>query len=160
MGFFIMLLVNVAVAVLTDHFTKQELEDAKPSGMGDLRFPTATEGRIVPLIWGTVKIEAPNVIWYGDLEQEAIKTSGSSGASAGLLGVFGKGLFSSKSQITGHRYRLGMQSALSMGDVDELRRIWINDEVVADFTSSPITHDTTFTIDELVLLISGTVKMS
>ena len=148
MGFFIMLLVNVAIAVLTDHLTKQKLEDAKPSGLGDFRFPTATEGRFVPLIWGTVKIESPNVVWYGDLEQEAIRGGGSSGLSALQGGLFGKGLFSSKSQVTGYRYHLGMQSALSMGDVDELRRIWIGDDVVADFTSSPITHDTTFTIDE------------
>lgn len=137
MGFWITLLINAAIAILTDLLTpKPEIENAKPSGLGDFRFPTATEGRFIPLIWGTIKMTGPNVIWYGDLEQQAVTDNVKTG------------IVSSQDVIRFYRYFLGMQSALCMGSVDELRRIWIAGDVVADFTSSPVTHDTTFTIDE------------
>src|SRR6185436_5887525 len=70
--FWLTLLVYAALFVLSDLLKpKPELENAKPSGLGDFNFPTATEGRPVPLLFGTVKISGPNVVWYGDFVQEA-----------------------------------------------------------------------------------------
>lgn len=98
---------------------KPKVEDARPAGLGDFKFPTATEGRVVPLVWGTVICEGPNVIWYGDFVQEPItkKIKGS---------LFSGG----KRFIAGFRYYIAFQAALCRGPIDNLRRIWIGDTVV------------------------------
>lgn len=112
---------------------KPDIENAKPAGLGDFQFPTATEGRRIPQSWGTNKIKGPNVIWYGDLLQEAItekiKTS----------------LFSSKKVVRGYRYHFGVQFALHMGVADELTKVWIGDDLVFE---GSVVHGGTFTIDE------------
>ena len=100
---------------------KPKTENARPASLGDFKFPTATEERVVPLIWGTVKLEGPNVVWYGDLRQVAITKKVKTG------------LFSSSRITTGYQYYLGVQMALSRGGVTpvgSLLRIWIGDTVV------------------------------
>lgn len=42
--------------------------------LGDFNAPTAEEGREIPVIFGTVWVKDPNMIWYGDLKTTAIKT--------------------------------------------------------------------------------------
>lgn len=100
---------------------KPNIENAKPAGLGDFKFPTAMEGRPVPIVWGTVKQEGPNVVWYGDLRSRAITEK----VKTGLL--------SSKRITTGYRYYIGVQMALCRGGVspvDELLRIWVGDVVL------------------------------
>jgi hypothetical protein len=134
MGFFLMFLVYAALFVLTDLLTpKPELENAKPAGIGDFQFPTATEGRVVPLLWGTVRIAGPNVVWWGDLRQIAITEKVKTG------------LFSSETITKGYKYEVGIQSALCRGPIDELLGVWIGDEKV--FTGN-VVDGGTFTINE------------
>ena len=107
MPFFLTFLFWVGVFFLAEILRpKPKFEDARPAGLGDFRFPTATEGRVVPLIWGRCKIEGPNVVWYGGLSKQArteeVKT----------------GLFSSEEVVIGYRYYVGMQFALCRGPVD------------------------------------------
>jgi hypothetical protein len=116
---------------------KPKIENARPAGLGDFKFPTATEGRPVSLIWGTVKVEGPNVVWYGDLRQqpitEKIKT----------------GLFSSTRVIRGYKYYIGMQMAVCRGGtfpVQSLLRIWVGDEVL--WTGNVTADGTAIDIDE------------
>ncbi|RJO66385.1 MAG: hypothetical protein C4523_12635 [Myxococcales bacterium] len=73
--------------------------DVKPSALGDFDFPTAEEGRPIPVVFGTVKISAPNVIWYGDLKSDAIRKDG---------------------QTIGFKYSVGIQMALCHGPVDDV----------------------------------------
>ncbi|MEE8128199.1 hypothetical protein [Candidatus Vondammii sp. HM_W22] len=40
----------------------------KPASLEDFDAPTATEGRAVPVIFGTVTVKSPNVVWYGHLK--------------------------------------------------------------------------------------------
>lgn len=47
----------------------------KPASLTDFDVPTAEEGRPVPVVFGTVWVTGPNVIWYGHLRTEAIKSS-------------------------------------------------------------------------------------
>lgn len=51
---------------------------AKPAAatLSDFDAPTAESGRPVPWVFGTVWIKAPNMLWYGDLKTEPIKTKG------------------------------------------------------------------------------------
>lgn len=138
MSFFITLLIYAVLFVLSDLLSpKPELENAKPDGIGDFRFPTATEQRPVPLLWGTVRISGPNVVWWGDLEQapitEKVKT----------------GLFSSETITKGYRYLIGTQQALCEGEIDDLIRVWIDEDLVVDETAgTPIVDGGDFTIDE------------
>lgn len=48
----------------------------KPASLTDFDVPTAEEGRPIPVVFGTVWVTGPNVIDFGDLSTEAIKTSG------------------------------------------------------------------------------------
>jgi hypothetical protein len=112
---------------------KPNIENAKPAGLGDFQFPTATEGRPVPILWGTVRQKGPNVVWYGDFEQVP------------MVVEVKTGLFSKEDQITGFKYQLGVQFALCRGPVDSLERLWIGD-VEIDI-GGPIAHDDTFLID-------------
>ena len=36
--------------------------------------PTAKQGHPIPVVFGTVWVEGPNVVWYGDPHYEPIKT--------------------------------------------------------------------------------------
>ena len=47
-------------------------EAPKPAALNDFDLPTAEEGRAIPVIFGTVWITGPNVIWYGDLASQPI----------------------------------------------------------------------------------------
>jgi len=132
MGFFIYLLIYAAAFLLAELFKpKPDIENAKPAGLGDFNFPTATEGRVVPLVWGTVEISAPNVIWYGDLRTDRIREKVKTG------------IFSSKKVTVGYEYFVGMQFGLCRGPMDAndgLLQIKIDDDIVFDnLNASPIT---------------------
>lgn len=99
---------------------KPRLENKRPAGLGDFRFPTAELGRPVPLVWGTCLVEGPNVVWYGDIRQKAIKQ----GVKTGL--------FSSKRVKVGYRYSVGIQFGIcrSLGLDVTLKRILVAEKEV------------------------------
>ena len=45
------------------------------AGLSDFQVPTAEAGRPVPVVFGTVMIKGPNVVWYGDLFVSPIEKS-------------------------------------------------------------------------------------
>lgn len=98
---------------------KPKIENPKPNALGDFSFPTAQEGRVIPVAWGTVKISGPNVTWYGDLKHEAITEKQKTG------------LFSSKRVTLGYKYHLGIQHALCHGYIDEFVSLLMDGRTVA-----------------------------
>lgn len=48
----------------------------KPASISDFDVPTAEQGRPIPVVFGTVTVTGANVIWYGNLSTQAIKTKG------------------------------------------------------------------------------------
>lgn len=108
---------SIALSVLLA--PKPDLEDAKPKDLGDFKFPTAIEGRSIPLIWGRVKIEGPNITWYGDFRQTSISQTVKTG------------MFSKKDVTTGFRYFVGFQAAVCRGPIDNWRQIWVGDKVIS-----------------------------
>ena len=121
---YVWLAIQAALFVLAELLRpKPDLENAKPASLGDFQFPTATEDRVIPLLWGTVRQKGPNVVWYGDFIQEAITEEVKTG------------LFSSETLTKGFRYYLGVQFALCRGPVDALRRIWVGDVEVYSATA-------------------------
>lgn len=119
MAFWVYLALFVVSFLLNELFRpKPNVENARPAGLGDFQVPTATEGRVVPVIWGRVLIKGPNVIWYGDLVQSPIREK------------IKTGLFSKDKVTTGFRYFLGMQFALCRGPIDNLVSIYVDEEQV------------------------------
>ena len=51
-------------------------QSQSPAGLGDIKAPTAEEGREIPVLFGTRDIEGPNVVWYGHLKTVAIRKKG------------------------------------------------------------------------------------
>jgi hypothetical protein len=100
-----------------------DIEEAKAKTLDDFNFPTATEGRIIPLHWGTDLIKGPNVIWYGDLRDipivEEVRIN----------------LFKKKEYTTGHEYHVGFQMGICQGPAI-LKKIRVGDEVVWSGTQS------------------------
>ena len=45
----------------------------RPASLADFSAPTAEEGRPLPVVFGTVWVTGPNVLWYGDLQSSPIK---------------------------------------------------------------------------------------
>lgn len=118
-GFIALVAVQLALFALSALLApKPDTEAARPAGLGDFQFPTATEGRALPIVWGTVEVRAPNVVWYGDLTvdeiTEEVKT----------------GLFSSDDVVVGFSYSVGMDFALCVGQVDAITRVEVGDRVV------------------------------
>ncbi len=114
MGFWIALATSLVVTVVGELLRpKQNPMNAKPSSLDDFDVPTAEEGRTIPVICGKVKIDGPNVTWYGDLGVVPLKKKVKTG------------LFSSKRQTYGYKYYLGMQMFLCHAredlDVHEIR---------------------------------------
>jgi hypothetical protein len=124
MAWFLTFLLWTVVYVAADLLMpKPRLEDARPASLGDFNFPTATEGRTVPIVWGRVRLNSPNVVWYGNIRYEAIEEEVQTG------------LFSSEDVTVGFRYFVTMQMALCRGPVDRLDKIYI-DEVLSGSTVS------------------------
>jgi len=48
-------------------------ETPKAAALADFSMPTAEEGRPIPVVFGTVTISGPNVVWYGHLRTKKIK---------------------------------------------------------------------------------------
>ena len=144
MPFWFFLIMNIATFLLTELLRpKPNIEDAKPAGLGDFQVPTATEGRVVPLIWGRVKMAGPNVVWYGDLVAEPITEK------------IKTGLFSSERVTTGFIYFIGLQMALCRGPVDLLINIrndgsfcWGEEAPSADANLVPTDAGAIYFIDE------------
>lgn len=114
------MLIIAAVSIVLSELLRPKIkvENARPAGLGDFTFPTAIEGRPVPIVWGTVKIDGANVVWYGDLRQVPRKKT------------MKTGLWSSQSFIQGYKYNVGVQLAICKGRIDAIRRVWIGDTEV------------------------------
>ena len=55
---------------------RPRVETPQAAGLDDFSLPTAEEGRPIPVVFGTVLITGPNVVWAGDLSVEPITRSG------------------------------------------------------------------------------------
>lgn len=113
LGIFIIL--SIALSELNR--PKRREENSRPATLSDFNFPTATQGRVVPLLWGRCLIKAPNVTWYGNLRQDAITERVKTG------------MFSSDSITKGFRYFVGMQFTLCRG-FDAIRNIYVGEELL------------------------------
>ncbi|KAF0251979.1 phage tail protein [Pseudomonas putida] len=106
-----------------------KVEKPTAAGLEDFSFPSAAE-RPIQVLAGTRRLSGPNVLWYGDLRNSAIKQ-------------VQKGLFSSKKTVVGYRYYMGVQLGICHGPDVLLREIKFGDDVAWSGLSSggPIVID-------------------
>lgn len=64
------------VALVVSYAMTPKPQSQPPAGLGDIKAPTAEEGREIPVLFGTRDLESPNVVWYGDLKTVAIRKNG------------------------------------------------------------------------------------
>ncbi len=91
----------------------------KKSKLGDFTFPTTSEDRRIPWIWGKVKQCGPNVLWWGNLRQKAKKVS--------------SGFFAETT--VGYHYWMTIQFGLCRGPAI-LRKVWYGETLVWSGTQS------------------------
>lgn len=118
---------------------KPKFESPKPNSLGDFNFPTAQEGRTIPVGWGTFKCEGPNVTWYGDLSVEAIKQKQKTG------------LFSSTKVTVGYKYSLGVEHSICFGPIDDFISLSFDDKDVPLVGKTVGADEITFTMDSKTL---------
>lgn len=75
MAFFAVLIIATVVAAVAISQMPGPIEPT-PASLEDFQAPTAEPGRPIPVVFGTVFLKAPNVVWYGDLGYEQVKTGG------------------------------------------------------------------------------------
>lgn len=47
--------------------------EPRPASLEDVEAPTADQGRAIPVVFGTMVVKAPNIVWYGDLKYRQVK---------------------------------------------------------------------------------------
>jgi hypothetical protein len=55
---------------------RPKTETPQAAGLDEFSLPTAEEGRPIPVVFGTVLITGPNVVWAGDLRVDPIRKKG------------------------------------------------------------------------------------
>lgn len=71
--------IQIGLAILSAlvlYLLRPKIEGPRPATMDDFDIPKTKEGEEIGLVFGTVWIKDPQVVWYGDLRTEAIKSSG------------------------------------------------------------------------------------
>lgn len=66
---------NAIIWIITSvisYMAQPKPEQPKPASLSEFDVPTADPNRTIPVIFGTVWIDDPNVVWYGDLNAEPI----------------------------------------------------------------------------------------
>lgn len=107
----ILLVLFVAQIVLGELLRPKPQDSSRAAALKDFSIPTAEESRPIPVIWGTVELNGPNVVWYGDLQ------------SVKLTKKVRSGLFSTTRLTLAFRYSIGMHFGLCHGTVDALLEV-------------------------------------
>ncbi len=94
-----------------------QLRDREGPRLADLAVQTSTYGKMIPIVYGTVRI-AGNIIWSRPIRE----TASTSTSSAGSGGKGGGGRVTQTS--TTYSYSVSLAVAVCEGEVDEIFRIW------------------------------------
>ncbi len=65
-----------AVTTLISQALAPRPQAPRPAALADIQAPTAEDGREIPVVFGTVWLKGPNMLWYGDLSTAAIRRGG------------------------------------------------------------------------------------
>lgn len=73
---FVYYLIVLIVSSLISYALAPKPPKPKPAALEDFDIPVAEQGRPVPVVFGTMLLTGPNVLWYGDLRTTPIKEKG------------------------------------------------------------------------------------
>ena len=124
MAFLIPFLIGALVVAAIAVLLRPRPPQTKPAALEDLSFPTAETGRPVPVIFGTVRLKSPNVVWYGDLRYSRVRSQGTT---------------------IGYKYFIGMHQIYCHGPIDELQAIFVDEKIA---WQGSVTANQTLNIDE------------
>lgn len=68
--------ISFIASIIVSYAFQPKVETRPPAGLDEIKVPTAEIGREIPTLFGTRKLEGPNVVWYGDLRTAPIKKAG------------------------------------------------------------------------------------
>lgn len=126
----------------------------KGARLADLAVQSSTYGRMIPIVYGTVRIGG-NMIWSMPIAEHATTTSG---ASAGGGGKGGGGR--SASSTTSYSYSVSCAIAICEGELDEIVRIWADAKLLdlSQYNVRIYKGSQTQTADTLISSIEGADK--
>lgn len=69
-------LVAFLVTLFVTYAITPKAKTTPPAGLDSIKAPTAEEGREIAVLFGCREIKSPNVVWYGDMKTDKIKSEG------------------------------------------------------------------------------------
>jgi len=118
-AWWVMLLIQIGLTLVYDLIKpKPKIDSPEPAGLSDFKVPTVGDGRVIPIVWGTVLVSGPMVVWYGNLKVVPIEEEVSTG------------IFTSETITKGYQYYLGMDCVLCSGEIDQALALWSDGECV------------------------------
>lgn len=75
MAFLTQLLIGILLNVI-GYLLMPKPPGPKPPSLDDFKDPTAEAGRPIPVVFGSVTVEGPNNIWFGDKAIRSRKSGG------------------------------------------------------------------------------------
>ena len=120
----------------------------------DLEVTTSTEGKMIPRVYGRVRV-AGEMIWATNFEEQIITRTQSTGGSSGGKGSASQGPTTTTKE---YRYFANFAIALAEGPLKRIGRVWANgiDINLADFTHRFYKGDETQISDSLIESKEGT----
>lgn len=106
------LLYSVIASIIVSYAIRNKIRKQKPKP-GELDFPTAEQGRAIPVVFGTKEVKSPNVVWVGDKRTRTYESQGG--------GIF---------------YYAGMHMVICHGVCDALKSVYVDGKVLF-FTDLP-----------------------
>lgn len=70
--------VQIGIAIVTlalSYLLAPKPKAPKPPSLADFENPTADAGRPLPVVFGTVTVKGPNLLWFGDKSLCTYKTT-------------------------------------------------------------------------------------
>jgi hypothetical protein len=133
---FLEFFLNLVISTLLSELLKpkQHFDSPAAATLSNFNFPTSSENRPIPVVWGTRKQTSTNSLWQGDFVARPITETVRSS------------LFSKQTITTGYNYFLGMQLGLCIADVDAIESIWCQDVCVFQSTAGQQTINTSLPI--------------
>ena len=126
----------LAASVVISALLAPRIPDQQAARLSDFGLPTADSARAVSVVFGTVLVQGPNIVWAGDFEADPIRQT---------TGLKIRGLKISKRRATvGYRYFAGIHFVVSH-TVEKLLAIFVDDDIL---TVTDLDDNASFNIDE------------
>jgi len=139
----LMLLFSVALFLIAQALVPDpEIDNAKAATLSEFDFPRATQGSPAPLVFGKVRVNAPNTLWYGHFNAKAI------------MKTVKISIFKKKDYIVGWRYFLTFDLGICLGETKvSLHEVLVEKDVI--FSGLKQTNGERFGVGQDIIVVSS-----